>query len=47
MNFITNLIKIGQELSKLCTIEYFNIDWMGTAILLIYNEVSQSFENLF
>ena len=29
MNFDTNLIKIGGKLSKLLTIEYFNISGMG------------------
>ena len=33
MNFATNLIKIGRELRKLWTIEYFNIGGMGAAIL--------------
>ena len=35
MNFDTNLIKIGGELRKLWTNEYFNIDGMGAAILNI------------
>ena len=35
MNFDTNLIKIGGELRKLWTIEYFNICGMGAAILNI------------
>ena len=35
MNFDTNLIKIGGELRKLWTIEYFNIDGIGAAILNI------------
>ena len=35
MNFDTNLIKIGGELRKLWTIEYFNIGGMGAAILNI------------
>ena len=35
MNFDTNLIKIGGELRKLRTIEYFNIGKMGTTILNI------------
>ena len=35
MNFDTNLIRIGGKLSKLYTIEYFNIDGMGAAILNI------------
>ena len=35
MNFDTILIKIGQEIRKLWTIEYFNIGGMGTAILNI------------
>ena len=35
MNFDTNLIKIGVELRKLWTIEYFNIGGMGAAILNI------------
>ena len=35
MKFDTNLIKIGQELRKLWTIEYFNTGGMGTAILNI------------
>ena len=35
MNFDTNLIKIGGELRKLCTIEYLNIGGMGGAILNI------------
>ena len=32
MNFDTNLIKVGQELRMLWTIEYFNIGGMGAAI---------------
>ena len=35
MNFDTNLIKIGGELRKLRTIEYFNTGGMGAAILNI------------
>ena len=35
MNFDTNLIKIGQELRKLRTTEYFNIGGMGAVILNI------------
>ena len=35
MNFDTNLIKIGQELRMLWTIEYFNFAGMGDAILNI------------
>ena len=35
MNFDTNLIKVGGELRKLWTIEYFNIGGMGSAILKI------------
>ena len=35
MNADTNLIKIGQELRKLWTIEYFKIGGMGAAILNI------------
>ena len=35
MNFDTNLIKIGRELRKLRTIEYFNVGGMGAAILNI------------
>ena len=35
MNFDTNSNKIGGELRKLWTIEYFNIGEMGTAILNI------------
>ena len=35
MNFDTNLIKIGQEVRKLWTIEYFNIGDKGTTILNI------------
>ena len=35
MNFDTHLIKIGGELRKLRTTEYFNIGGMGTAILNI------------
>ena len=35
MNFDTNLIRIGGKLCKLQTIEYFNIDGMGAAILNI------------
>ena len=35
MNYHTNLIKIGAELRKLWTIEYFNIGGMGAAILNI------------
>ena len=35
MNFVTNLIKLGWKLSKLITIEYFNIDGMGADILNI------------
>ena len=35
MNFDTYLIKIGGELRKLWTIEYFNIGGMGAAILNI------------
>ena len=35
MNFDTNLNKIGVELRKLWTTEYFNIGGMGTAILNI------------
>ena len=35
MNFDTHLIKIGGKLSKLLTIEYFNIVGMGAAILNI------------
>ena len=35
MNFDTNLIKIGGELRKLSTVEYFNIGGMGVAILNI------------
>ena len=35
MDFDTNLIKIGGKLRKLWTIEYFNIDRMGAAILNI------------
>ena len=35
MNFDTNFIKIGGKLSKLQTIEYFNIGGMGAAILNI------------
>ena len=35
MNSDTNLIKIGGKLSKLQTIEYFNIGGMGAAILNI------------
>ena len=33
MRFDTNLIKIGQELRKKLTVEYFNIGGMGAAIL--------------
>ena len=33
MNFDKNLIKIGGELRKLRSIEYFNIGGMGAAIL--------------
>ena len=36
MNFDTNLIKIGGELRKLWSTEYFNIVGMGVAILHIY-----------
>ena len=32
MNFDRNLIKIGWELRKLWTIEYFNISGMGATI---------------
>ena len=35
MDFDTNLIKIGKELIKLWTTEYFNIGGMGAAILNI------------
>ena len=35
MNFDTTLIKIGGELRKLWTIEYFNIGGKGAAILNI------------
>ena len=35
MNFVTNLIKIGGELRKFWTIEYFNIGGMSAAILNI------------
>ena len=35
MNFDTNLIKIGGKLSKLSTIEYFNLGEKGAAILNI------------
>ena len=35
LNFDTNLIKIGGELRKLWTIEYFYIGEMGAAILNI------------
>ena len=35
MHFDTNLIIIGGELRKLCTIEYFNIGGMDAAILNI------------
>ena len=35
MNFDINLIKIGGKLSKLSTIEYFNISGIGAAILNI------------
>ena len=35
MNFDTNLIKISEKLSKLQTIEYFNIGGMGATILNI------------
>ena len=35
MNVDTNLIKIGGELRKLWSIEYFNIGGMGAAILNI------------
>ena len=35
MNFDTNFIKIGGELRKLWTIEYFNFGGMGTTILNI------------
>ena len=35
MNFDTKLNKIGGELRKLWTTEYFNIDGMGAAILNI------------
>ena len=35
MNLDTNLIKIGGELRKLWTIEYFNIGETGAAILNI------------
>ena len=35
MNFDSDLMKIGGELRKLWTIEYFNIGGMGTAILNI------------
>ena len=35
MDFDTSLIKIGQELGKLCKIEYFNIGGMNAAILNI------------
>ena len=35
MNFDTNMMKIGRKLSKLYTIEYFNIGGMGAAILNI------------
>ena len=35
MNCDTNLIKIGGKLSKLYTIEYFNIVGMSAAILNI------------
>ena len=35
MIFDTNLIKIGGKLSKLLTIEYFNIGGIGAAILNI------------
>ena len=35
MNLDTNLIKIGEKLRKLWTIEYFNIGGMGAAILNI------------
>ena len=35
MDFDTNLIKSRKELTKLWTIEYFNIGGMGAAILNI------------
>ena len=35
MNFDTNSIRIGGELRKLWSIEYFNIGGMGAAILNI------------
>ena len=35
MNFDSNLIKIGQELRMLWTIEYSNIGGMGAGILNI------------
>ena len=35
MNFDTNLIKIGAEISKLQINEYFNTGGMGAAILNI------------
>ena len=35
MNFDTNLIKIGGELRKLWSIEYFNVGGMGATILNI------------
>ena len=35
MNSYTNLIKLGGELRKLWTNEYFNIGGMGAAILNI------------
>ena len=35
MDFDTNLIKMGGELRKLWTIEYFHSDGMGAAILNI------------
>ena len=35
MNSDTNLIKIGEELRKLWTVDYFNIGGMGAAILNI------------
>ena len=46
MNFDTDLIKIGGELRKLWTIEYFNIGWMGVAIWIL-NEVSQILRIMF
>ena len=35
MSFDTNLIKIGGELRKVWTIEYFNIGGIGAAMLNI------------